>query len=129
MNRIEPSRWLRIIQTNLFLRKWSGLGLGDEDLRALELEILKGPELHPMSKATERGVKKPTQTTRPAKGRGNGTVRAARRSTVGAEILEALQEVRDALSSGEPLERRFTVRSYRFDFTARDYGPAEVRLV
>ena len=43
MIEIEPSRWLRIIQTGLFLRKWSNLGLGDDDLRDLEVEILKGP--------------------------------------------------------------------------------------
>jgi hypothetical protein len=43
MSGIEPSRWLRIIQTGVFLRKWSTLGLDDDDLFALEVEILKGP--------------------------------------------------------------------------------------
>jgi putative transcriptional regulator len=46
---------------------------------------------------------------------------------VGAEILEVLEEVRDALNSGEPLDGRFTVRSYRFDFSARDYSSDDVR--
>ena len=50
-------------------------------------------------------------------------------SSVGAEILEALEEVRAALESSEPLERRFTVRSYRFDFGVREYGPDDVRSV
>src|SRR5262249_14754087 len=53
----------------------------------------------------------------------------ARRSSVGAEILEALEEVRAALKSGDPLDQRFTVRSYRFDFAARNYGPDDVRSV
>ena len=52
MSELEPSRWLRIIQTGLSLRKWSKLGLGDDDLRDLEVEILKGPELHPIIKGT-----------------------------------------------------------------------------
>ena len=48
---------------------------------------------------------------------------------VGSEILEALEEIRDVLKSGDPLEERFTVRSYRFDFSARDYRPDDVRSV
>jgi hypothetical protein len=42
MNEIEPSKWLRIVQTGVFLGKWSRLGLDDDDLFALEVEILKG---------------------------------------------------------------------------------------
>ncbi len=57
MTGIEPSRWLRIVQTGPFLRKWSSLGLDDDDLLALEVEILKGPELHPIVKGTG-GVRK-----------------------------------------------------------------------
>jgi putative transcriptional regulator len=53
----------------------------------------------------------------------------SRGSGVGAEILEALEEVRDALKSGEPLEERFTVRSCRFGLAARDYRPDDVRSV
>src|SRR5262249_17998653 len=34
-----------------------------------------------------------------------------------------------ALRSRDPLERRFTVRSYRFDFETRDYSPDDVRSV
>ncbi|HZW31536.1 MAG TPA: type II toxin-antitoxin system RelE/ParE family toxin [Isosphaeraceae bacterium] len=68
MIEIEPSRWLRIVQTGLFLRKWSRLGLGDDDLRDLEVEILKGPELHPIIKGTG-GVRK-IRFARPGAGRG-----------------------------------------------------------
>jgi hypothetical protein len=42
MSGIEPSRWLRIVQTGLFLKKWSSLGLDDDDLIVLEEEILRG---------------------------------------------------------------------------------------
>ena len=48
---------------------------------------------------------------------------------MGAEILEALEAVRDALKSGEPLEKSFTVRSYRFEMAVRDYRPDDVRSV
>jgi putative transcriptional regulator len=74
-------------------------------------------------------MKKQSRSDRVTNGKGKSASGTARRTTVGAEILEALQEVREALNSGEPLERRFTVRSYRLDFAARDYGPAEVRSV
>lgn len=75
--------------------------------------------------------KKPSPTNRNAqtRGRKQAPAQSPRRGSVGAEILEALEEVRAALQAGEPLERRFTVRWYRFDFTARAYGPDDVRAV
>jgi hypothetical protein len=57
MSEIEPSRWLRIVQTGVFLGKWSRLGLDDDDMRALELEILDGPHRHPVIRGTG-GVRK-----------------------------------------------------------------------
>jgi hypothetical protein len=53
----EPSKWLRVIQTSPFLRKWSSLGLTDNDLLLLEQKILKGPERCPMIKGTN-GLRK-----------------------------------------------------------------------
>ena len=82
-----------------------------------------------MRGAAKKGGKRPAKTDRGTKGKDRSAAGSARRSSVGAEILEALEEIRDALKSGEPLERRFTVRSYRFDFAARDYGPDDVRSV
>jgi len=84
-----------------------------------------------MSGTIKRASKKPTPSDRMPRGGGQrqGAARSPRRASVGAEILEALEEVRDALNSGEPLEQRFTVRSYRFDFAARPYGPDDVRSV
>ena len=67
MTPFEPSKWLRIIQTGLFLKKWTRLDLGEDDLLKLEVEILEGPELHPIVKGTG-GVRKirfaPTGTGR-----------------------------------------------------------------
>ncbi len=68
MNGSDPSRWLRIVQTGVFLRKWTGLGLDDDDLLALEAEILKGPERHPIIKGAG-GVRK-IRFARPGEGRG-----------------------------------------------------------
>ena len=48
---------------------------------------------------------------------------------VGAEILEALGGLRDALEAGVPLETRFTVRTYKLDLTPSDYGPDDVKRV
>ncbi|HZW31535.1 MAG TPA: helix-turn-helix domain-containing protein [Isosphaeraceae bacterium] len=84
-----------------------------------------------MSGTVKRVEKKQAPGDRLTRGGGqrSGAARSPRRTSVGAEILEALEEVREALNSGEPLERRFTIRSYRFDFAARDYGPDDVRSV
>lgn len=46
-------------------------------------------------------------------------------SEVGDMILESLREYGEALESGEPLERRLTVRTYRLPPAPRRYdGPA-----
>jgi putative transcriptional regulator len=82
-----------------------------------------------MSGTVRSGKKTLTRTDRKIGVREKSTAGSTPRVSVGAEILEALEEVRAALESGEPLERRFTVRSYRFDFAARDYSPDDVRSV
>ena len=53
----EPSKWLRVIQTSPFLRKWTSLGLTEDDLLVLEQEILKSPERCPVVKGTN-GLRK-----------------------------------------------------------------------
>jgi putative transcriptional regulator len=50
-------------------------------------------------------------------------------SPAGAKIVAALEEAVAAMRSGEPLEKRFTVRTYHADFTPRAYGPDDVRRV
>jgi putative transcriptional regulator len=82
-----------------------------------------------MTKATKSEETRRIVGKDPTRKKKAGKKPIARRSGVGAEILEALEEVRDALKSGEPLEERFTVRSYRFGLAARDYRPDDVRSV
>jgi DNA-binding transcriptional regulator YiaG len=52
-----------------------------------------------------------------------------RLSPAGAKIVAAFEEAVTALRSGEPPEKRFTVRTYHVDFTPRAYGPDDVRRV
>jgi putative transcriptional regulator len=82
-----------------------------------------------MSGAAKRRGKRLTRADREIRASEKSALRSSQRPSVGAEILQALEEVRAALESGEPLERRFTVRTYRFDFAARDYSPDDVRSV
>src|SRR5438270_9160997 len=82
-----------------------------------------------MSRASHHGREKSPRTRLLAGKKRGGEAPSMDRSTVGAEILEALEEVRDALRSGEPLEQRFSVRTYRLEFLAREYGPDEVKAV
>jgi putative transcriptional regulator len=66
---------------------------------------------------------------------GRGSGRRARTkpgealSPAGAKIVAAFEEAVEAMRSGEPLEARFTVRTYKADFTPRAYGPDDVRRV
>jgi mRNA-degrading endonuclease RelE of RelBE toxin-antitoxin system len=43
-----PEDWPRFIHGAAFEKKWSRLGLGDEDLRALEIAIMLGPRRPPV---------------------------------------------------------------------------------
>ncbi len=40
------------IQTQEFSRRWDELGLDDDDLRRIELDIMKNPEKYPIMKGT-----------------------------------------------------------------------------
>jgi DNA-binding transcriptional regulator YiaG len=50
-------------------------------------------------------------------------------SPAGAKIVGAFEEAIALMRSGEPLERHFTVRTYKADFTPRAYEPDDVRRV
>ncbi len=50
-------------------------------------------------------------------------------STAGSKIVSAFNEAIEAMRSGEPLEKRFSVRTYKADFVCRAYGPEDVRRV
>jgi putative transcriptional regulator len=82
-----------------------------------------------MSRASHHGREKPSRT-RLSAGKKRPSLRPSTdRSSIGTDIMEAMEEIRDALNSGEPLERRFAVHSYRLEFAARDYGPNDVKAV
>lgn len=50
-------------------------------------------------------------------------------SKLGRKILTALQEFDEALESGEPLERCFTIRSYETPAEPSDYDGPKIRAV
>ncbi len=50
-------------------------------------------------------------------------------SPAGAKIVGAFEEAIALMQTREPLERHFTVRTYKVEFTPRDYGPDDVRRV
>ena len=52
MDPFDPQKWPRLVWFPAFLRDWECLGLDGEDLRFLELEILKGPSRAPVIKGT-----------------------------------------------------------------------------
>jgi putative transcriptional regulator len=54
---------------------------------------------------------------------------AGKLSLAGTKIVGAFEEAIALMRTGEPLERHFTVRTYKVEFTPRDYGPDDVRRV
>jgi mRNA-degrading endonuclease RelE of RelBE toxin-antitoxin system len=44
----EPMDWLRFIHLTPFDRKWTNLGLDDDDLRILQIAIMAGPDRQPV---------------------------------------------------------------------------------
>jgi hypothetical protein len=53
----NPQDWLRFVHLSPFLRAWAKLGLGDDDLRALEVAIMERPTRPPVIPGTE-GLRK-----------------------------------------------------------------------
>jgi hypothetical protein len=64
----KPEDWLRFVRFPAFTRDWERLGLTDRDLRALEVEILKGPDRPPVIRGTG-GLRK-VRYVEPGAGRG-----------------------------------------------------------
>ena len=50
-------------------------------------------------------------------------------SPFGDEMIADLKALSEAIKAGEPLEKRFTVRTVRLDVTPRTYGPDDVKAV
>lgn len=49
---LDPKRWLNFVQLDPFPAAWKGLGLSDDDLRALEILIMSWPDKHPVMAGT-----------------------------------------------------------------------------
>jgi DNA-binding transcriptional regulator YiaG len=49
------------------------------------------------------------------------------RKTIGAQIIESLKELAESLERGEPLEKRFTVRTVELPASPSIYTPSQVR--
>jgi DNA-binding transcriptional regulator YiaG len=77
-----------------------------------------------MGKPVHKRAKKATDRRKPAP-----APAASKLSTAGAKIVGAFEEAIALMRTGEPLERHFTVRTYKVEFTPRDYGPDDVRRV
>jgi DNA-binding transcriptional regulator YiaG len=75
--------------------------------------------------------KKPKRATDPRKRSAKRAPSSApaKLSPAGAKIVGAFEEAIALMRTGEPLERHFTVRTYKVEFTPRDYGPDDVRRV
>jgi hypothetical protein len=48
----KPEDWLRFVQFDHFVAHWKTLGLGDDDLRALEVAIMAAPAAAPVVAGT-----------------------------------------------------------------------------
>jgi len=48
----DPTDWPSFIELPGFTRAWTALGLGDDDLLALQAAILEGPNRHPVVSGT-----------------------------------------------------------------------------
>jgi hypothetical protein len=67
-SRIVPKQYYGIVQLEIFVRQWKQLGLGDDDLRALETQLLEDPRSAPVIPGAG-GVRK-MRFAPPAWGRG-----------------------------------------------------------
>jgi putative transcriptional regulator len=82
-----------------------------------------------MGKIIESKVKGGAEGRKHASRAGSSQDSSSQLSPAGAKIVAAFEEAVAAMRSGEPLEKRFTVRTYHVDFTPRAYGPEDVRRV
>jgi DNA-binding transcriptional regulator YiaG len=82
-----------------------------------------------MGKPVEKGSKEAVDRRKQANRRAAAPPTRGKLSPAGSKIVAAFEEAIAAMQSGEPLERHFTVRTYKVDFRPRDYGPDDVRRV
>jgi DNA-binding transcriptional regulator YiaG len=81
-----------------------------------------------MGKPTDKNTKRSGDRRRRSAKRAPSSA-LAKLSPAGAKIVGAFEEAIALMRTGDPLERHFTVRTYKAEFTPRDYGPDDVRRV
>src|SRR5579883_1535751 len=106
-----------------FERSWNESWMRDEDL----MRRRRGEE-RAMGKSADQ-ESKPTREHRRRTRRAPSPVSGGRLSSAGAKIVGAFEAAIALTRLGEPLERHFTVRIYKADFTPRAYEPDDVRRV
>jgi DNA-binding transcriptional regulator YiaG len=82
-----------------------------------------------MGKPADRKSKKAIGHRKRSAKRAPAAAAAPKLSPAGAKIVGAFEEAIALMRTGEPLERHFTVRTYKVEFAPRDYGPDDVRRV
>jgi DNA-binding transcriptional regulator YiaG len=81
-----------------------------------------------MGKPANKKTKKATTPPKRSAPRAESSA-PAKFSPAGAKIVGAFEEAIALMRTGEPVERHFTVRTYKVEFTPRAYGPDDVRRV
>src|SRR5579883_1391046 len=89
---------------------------------------LRGRILSMMKKPSKKRNDATDPRTR-STGRAQSSAAGAKLSPAGAKIVGAFEEAIALMQTGEPLERHFTVRTCKVEFTPREYGPDDVRRV
>jgi putative transcriptional regulator len=83
-----------------------------------------------MSRATRTKVKGDAVGRKSSMSKGGSVGKASEKlSPAGAKIVAAFEEAIEVMRLGKPLEKRFTIRTYRADFAPRDFGPDDIRRV
>jgi DNA-binding transcriptional regulator YiaG len=82
-----------------------------------------------MGRPTDKKPKEAVDRRKRSAKRAPASAAAAKLAPAGAKIVGAFEEAIALMRTGEPLERHFTVRSYKVEFTPRAYGPDDVRRV
>jgi DNA-binding transcriptional regulator YiaG len=82
-----------------------------------------------MGSVSDKKTKKTMNHRKGSTGQVSDCPRGGELSSAGAKIVAAFQEAIDTMRTGETLERQFTVRTYKVEFTPRDYGPDDARRV
>lgn len=81
-----------------------------------------------MGKAVDRKTQK-SGNDRGKRAESEPSLRAQKLSPAGSKIVSAFREVIEQMRSGGPVEKQISIRTYKAEFTCRDYGPDDVHRV